>query len=145
MPQGIRRYGPGKFNTILDSYVYELSLDGGSDDCGDVGEIGIIYSRLELGSEALDAIKAEAVEDGDTLTSEEETLIKDSFGAILTENDQGFVSVDYIKTKKEYDKDWKEIEEEVEDMYEGDDGEDEEEEDEEEEKSSLENAEEEGE
>lgn len=33
---GIRPYGPGKFDTILDAYVYSVSCDGGCDDeCGD--------------------------------------------------------------------------------------------------------------
>ena len=28
----IRPYGPGKFNTMLDAYVYAVSMDGGCDD-----------------------------------------------------------------------------------------------------------------
>jgi hypothetical protein len=35
---GIRPYGPGKFGTIVDSYVYELSLNGPDDECGDVDD-----------------------------------------------------------------------------------------------------------
>ena len=32
MTDTIRPYGPGKFSTILDSYVYQVSLEGGCDD-----------------------------------------------------------------------------------------------------------------
>lgn len=120
MTQGIRRYGPGKFDTILDSYVYGLSLDGGAEDAGDVSEIGIVYSRIELGPDAVKDIEEKLAQDKEEpLTPEERELLEQSFGAILTENDQGFVSVDYFETKKEYDKDWKEVEAEVEEMYEG--------------------------
>ncbi len=128
MPTGIRRYGPGKFDTILDSYVYRLSLDG-AESVGDVSEIGIVYSRVKLGPDAVKDIEAEIErEKDDPLTDEERELVKDSFGAILTENDQGFVSVDYFDTEKEYNSDWKEIEEEVDSMYEEEEEEEEEEE-----------------
>jgi hypothetical protein len=129
MPNGIRRYGPGKFNTILDSYVYDLSLDG-ADTLGDVSEIGIVYSAVDLGPDALADIEKSVAKGNDgPLTPEERRLIEKSAGAILTENDQGFVSVDYFDTEDELDKDWEEIESEVDDMYEGDvDGEESEEE-----------------
>jgi hypothetical protein len=40
--QGIRPYGPGKFDTMLDAYVYDVSLDGGCDDeVGSVEENGM--------------------------------------------------------------------------------------------------------
>ncbi|MGI0150057.1 MAG: hypothetical protein ACREDF_11080 [Thermoplasmata archaeon] len=133
MTKGIRRYGPGKFDTILDSYVFSLSLDG-ADTVGDVSEIGIVYSRIELGADAVKGIEREIErEKDDPLTDEEHELVSGSFGAILTENDQGFVSVDYFETEKEYESDWKEIEEEVDSMYaDTEEGEEEEEEEEEE-------------
>ena len=31
MAKGIRRYGPGKFNTLIDSLVYDLDLSGAGD------------------------------------------------------------------------------------------------------------------
>ncbi|MGH9389852.1 MAG: hypothetical protein ACRD1Z_09565 [Vicinamibacteria bacterium] len=135
MTEGIRRYGPGKFDTILDSYVYILSLDG-ADTVGDVSEIGIVYSRIEFGSDAVRDIEREIErEKDDPLTDEERELVRGSFGAILTENDQGFVSVDYFETEKAYNSDWKKIEEEVDSMYEDteEEGEEEGEEEEEEE------------
>lgn len=46
----IRSYGPGKFDTILDSYVYAVSLDGGTDDeAGDVSECGAWYGLMRNG------------------------------------------------------------------------------------------------
>ena len=113
MPKGIRRYGLGKFKLAIDEYVYRLSLDG-VETIGDVSEIGIAYYRLELGPDALKDIEEEIRrEKGDPLTEEEKDLIRNSYGAILAEDDRGFVYVYYAGTKREYDAKWAEIEEEV--------------------------------
>lgn len=37
---GIRSYGPGKFDTILDAYVYDVSLNGADDECGESDSFG---------------------------------------------------------------------------------------------------------
>jgi hypothetical protein len=65
----------------------------------------------------------------------------ESVGAIMVENDQGFVTIDYYDDEDELDKDWEEVED---DASPGDDEEGEEEggEEDEEEESELENAEE---
>ena len=45
----IRSYGPGKFSTILDSYVYSVSLDGGCDEEeGSVDECGAWYGIMGM-------------------------------------------------------------------------------------------------
>lgn len=138
----IRRYGPGKYNTILDSYVHGLSLDGWEDEsAGGIDEVGIYYGRFQLGSEAAEAIEADAGRQKDELTDEEKDRINNSFGAIISENDQGFVYIDYYDTEKAYDKAWEEVEESVEggEEEEGEeDGEEEEEESEEEEEEEAE-------
>lgn len=148
---GIRRYGPGKFNTILDSIVYSMISEGmGSESCGDVSEVGFAAELIELGDD--DAVKdAEriAAESGDApLTQEEKDRLTSSVGAIMVENDQGFVTIDYYDDEKELDKDWEEIEDDAspEDEEEGEEEEEEEEgEEEEAQESELENAEEDGE
>ena len=110
---GIRRYGPGKFNTILDSIIYSMIGEGmGSESCGDVSEVGFSADSIELGDEeALKEVERIAAENNDTLTQEEKDMVLDSYGAILVENEQGFVSVDYYddEEEEELDKDWDEI------------------------------------
>lgn len=131
MPRGIRRYGPGKYNLIVDSYVHSTILEGmGDESCGDVSEVGFAADSVLLGSDSLDEIERIAAEDKSGLrgglTDEERDLIKESYGAIVVENDQGFVTVDYYDTQKEFDKDWAEVQDDA-------DGEEEEGEEEEEE------------
>lgn len=134
MSKGIRRYGPGKYNLIVDSYVHSTILEGmGDESCGDVSEIGWAADSVLLGPDSLEEIERIASEDKSGLrgglTDEERDLLKESYGAIVVENDQGFVSVDYYDNKKEFDKDWAEVQDDAE----GDDEEGEEEEEEEEE------------
>jgi hypothetical protein len=135
MSKGIRRYGPGKFNTILDSYIYAMIGEGmGAESCGDVSEVGFAAELIELGdADALKEVERIAKEEGDELTQEEKDMILESAGAIMVENEQGFVSVDYYDTEKEMKKDWAEIEEDA--------SSDEDDEDEDEEEESEENAE----
>lgn len=110
----IRSYGPGKFDDIIDSYVYALSAEGwDQDSVGDVTEVGVYLGRLHLGDEAAKRIVEIAAEQKDEITSEELEFIRSSYGAIYSENDQGFVSVSYYDTKEDYDADWKEAEDEV--------------------------------
>lgn len=113
MSKGIRRYGPGKYNTILDSYIHAMVLEGmGDQSCGDVSEVGFAADSIELGDEeALKEVERIAAEENDTLTQEEKDMVLDSYGAILVENEQGFVSVDYYDDEKEeeLDKDWDEV------------------------------------
>jgi len=49
MTNDIRPYGPGKFNTILDSYVYSVSLDGGCDEEESNSDAGIWYGLMRNG------------------------------------------------------------------------------------------------
>ncbi len=130
----IRRYGPGKYSTILDSYVHDLLMEGwGGETVGDVSEIGIAYDRFHLGDEGLKRIEELAKEQkDDPLTEEEGDLVSESFGVIVSENDQGFVYIDYYDKERDYDAAWKEVEESVEEGEEdeGEEGEEEEEEEE---------------
>ena len=109
----LRKYGPGKFNVIVDAYVHGLTLGGWGDGLGDVENFGY-YHVVELGKEGLTAIAKEAKAEGDKLTLEEARLIRKSAGAILEEDSQGFVNISYFKTKKALDKAWEKIEREYE-------------------------------
>jgi hypothetical protein len=109
-PQGIRSYGPGKFDTIVDSYVYSVSLDGGADEeLGDVSETGRWYGLMR-GQGLLEAVEKQAAEEKDQLTQDEKDLFKEEGGVILSEDDQGFVTVDYFDTKEALEQKWTEIE-----------------------------------
>lgn len=131
MSKGIRRYGPGKFNTILDGVIYGMVNSGiGDQSCGDVSEVGFYAESILLGPDAIPEAETEAKEfksrtDG-FLTDEEKDLIRNSYGAIMVENDQGFVSVDYYDTQEEYEADWAEIEEDASPEDEGEEDEEEE-------------------
>ena len=109
VPGGIRRDGPGKFDTIIDGYVHGLTLDGCAEQAGDVS-YGGHYSAVDLGPEALRSLHKEASEAGDRLTTEEEQLIAGSAGAIVREDGQGFVDVTYYDEEEEYRKAWGKVE-----------------------------------
>lgn len=116
----IRRYGPGKFDTILDKYVYQSTLDGGCEELGDV-ETFNHYAKVSLGQEGLKDIARMAKEDGDTLTMEECRLIRRSVGAIVETRNSGAVSVDYYSSKSALKRDWDRLEKEWGEMDSGDD------------------------
>ena len=112
VPGGIRPYGPGKFDSIIDGYVYDTTLDGCCEEAGDVSGPGW-HARVPLGDgETLKQIHEHAAEQGDQLTTEEEEQILNHAGAIVSENDQGFVGVSYYDTEKELEKAWADVEEE---------------------------------
>jgi hypothetical protein len=117
MSRGIRGYGPGKFNTIIDSLIYDMIGNGmGSESCGDVSEVGFYAESILLGPDAVEDVEKAAKGDSkakDALSPEEADLIKNSYAAVMVENEQGFVTVDYYETKKEFDKDWAEIEDDA--------------------------------
>jgi hypothetical protein len=115
MSRGIRRYGPGKFNTILDSVIYQMIGEGmGDESCGDVSEVGFYAEKIGLGPDAVKEAERIIDENGDgPLTDEERKMIEESVGAIMAENDQGFVTVDYYDKEKEFDKDWAEVEDDA--------------------------------
>lgn len=122
----IRSYGPGKFDTILDSYVYAVSLDGGADEeMGDVGGFGW-YGMMGNDEGVLaSAVIAEAKRAGEPLNKDETSFILSAKGGvIMTEDNQGFVGVAYFTSEKARRKRWKEIEEEYaefEEEYESED------------------------
>lgn len=114
----IRSYGPGKHDTILDSYVYELTLDGADEEMGAVDELNH-FALVKLGRDGLKDVARVAKQQGGKLTLEEARRIRRSYGAIVETNDQGFVNVGYYAKKATLDKEWKKIEREYEKYYSG--------------------------
>ena len=100
----IRAYGPGKFNTLIDEYVYGLSLDGCCDaETGDV-EHGSWYGYMSgnFPGEPDDR----SYED---LNQDERDFLAGVAGAIVSVDGQGFVSVEYFDALPALEAAWAEI------------------------------------
>ena len=96
----LRAYGPGKFDTVLDSFVYDLSLDGClAEESGDVSESGTWYGLLIGPIEISEA----------DLTDSENAFLAKQIGAILSENDQGFVDIEYFESAEDLEDSWSAI------------------------------------
>ena len=106
MSDGIRPYGPGKFNTILDSYVYSVSLDGGADEEeGSVQDTGVWYGIMRNGR----TIFRDHDPLLETLTPEEQEQLTESAGVIITEDSNGFVYVEYFDSPELMETEWSRI------------------------------------
>ena len=103
MPTGIRPYGPGKFNTILDAYVYEVSREGRTEeDCRmDDSWCGIMRGGLSIFKDHDPTC--------DELTDEEYQQLLRCAGIIMTENSDGFVHVAYYDDQKSLETVWVEM------------------------------------
>lgn len=110
----VRPYGPGKFDTMLDAAVYELSLDGGADEeVGSSSEAPGLWAGLMRNGEIM-AQRLEIEKDIDSTRAERDYLAKEGkAGVIMTENTQGFVSIEYYNNRKQLEKDWDELVEEL--------------------------------
>jgi len=102
----IRPYGPGKFSTILDSYVYSVSLDGGCDEEeGNVSECGEWYGIMRNGR----TIFRDHDPLLETLNTAEQDQLTSSTGVIIHEYSNGFVSVTYYDTDESLETAWSQI------------------------------------
>ncbi len=110
MTNEIRSYGPGKFNTILDAYVYSVSLDGGCDEeCGSVDEYGAWFGLMKNGR----TIFRDHDPMLESLNEAEQAQLTSSAGVIIREDSQGFVTVRYFDNMQALETAWQEIEREV--------------------------------
>lgn len=111
------RGNPGKFDSDLDQWCYQLSLEG-VETLGDVQTYGYHYSLLrDINFEELVGAAEDVGDDEHSVRRELRKHGMDRWkylGAIVTEDDQGFVSVDYYKGPSALDKAWDEKEMEVE-------------------------------
>ena len=100
---GLRPYGPGKFTTVLDSLVYEATLDGADEELGDVHDSGMWYGRLNapLYDEAMWA----------NLTEQERDFLRlNGAGAIVSEDSNGFAHVEYFGDTAALEREWARLE-----------------------------------
>jgi len=114
-PQGLRKAGGGKFDYVLDELVYAMSLDGGPDEqVGDAqGPTG--WAGLMRGLTVQEFEERAAELGAGQLTEGEKALIEAKPSAIIMENDQGFVAVDFL-TADEAEKEWAALEAEDEEL-----------------------------
>jgi hypothetical protein len=87
-----RSYGPGKFDDYASAYLYELSLDGTADDEIGEGDTSYLLMRGPF----------------------EHPQLRQYRGAIMFENGQGFVGVEWFTSKKKLDSEWDRIAREIE-------------------------------
>ena len=104
---GIRPYGPGKFDTILDSYVYGVTLNGGT-DAEFSSASGSWFGLLRHGRTIF--------QDHDpfleTLNDEERDKLTSAAGVIVREDSDGFVGVSYYHNEPALDAAWQQLEDE---------------------------------
>jgi hypothetical protein len=103
MNNAIRSYGPGKFSTILDSYVYSVSLDGGADEDATVG--GSWYGLMRNGR----TIFRDHDPMLESLNEAEQDKLTACAGVIVREDSDGFVAVHYYDTNDALELDWNNV------------------------------------
>jgi hypothetical protein len=119
--EGIRSYGPGKFFDIIDSYAYEITLDGGADEEVSLGEGNGWYGFMEIDEAFADRVHEIAKEHRDQLTDEEQDLLDESKAIIFFERSDGIVEATWYDDLKEAQEDWAKIEADVEEDEEPED------------------------
>ena len=100
----LRPYGPGKFDTRLDAYIYDLSMNGCDDETGETETTGW-YGLLR--GLAVDGGMADVSPAADLTRGERAYLRKHKAGAILSADAQGFVSVAYFASTRAMEKAWR--------------------------------------
>lgn len=114
--RAIREYGPGKFQTFVDAYLYSWSLDGTDDQVGEsdsTGWYGLLQGPFAYKFDESDYLPE--------LNSDEVAYIEHLAGVILFENSQGFVYVTAYESDSELESSWAKVSAEIEALYDQDD------------------------
>lgn len=103
--------GPGKFETsgTLGQLLYAVSLDGADEEAGDVSEYGRWYGLLK-GPFTLRELKRDYPAEYRQLDRDDIAALRGSVGAIVSENEQGFVDIVMYEAHGRLKKDWKAVE-----------------------------------
>lgn len=112
---GIRSYGPGKFSTILDSYVYQVSLDGNCDEETGSSDCGSWYGLMRNGR----TIFQDHDPMLDSLNEDEQAMLTGCAGVIIREDSDGFVCVSYRDSEEELNGEWGQALADTQDVLEG--------------------------
>lgn len=110
----IRRRGPGKFETILDSYLWEISLDGGADKEAGYEEGGGWFGAMYFDAGMLASLHNTAGDNNDKLTQDEADEILKNYGVIMFERSDGIVEVAWYDKQTDLEADWNRV---LEDVY----------------------------
>jgi hypothetical protein len=121
----IRSYGPGKFIKLIDSYAYEVTLDGADEELS-LGEGEGWYGLLQLDPKTRERVHQQAHYEEEDLTEEESDLLDDSAAVIFFERSDGIVEADWFDDMGKAKMAWDEIEAEFEEDEEDDEEEEEE-------------------
>jgi hypothetical protein len=116
MSADLRPYGPGKFSTMLDAYVYQVSLEGGCDSEAGDSSVNSWYGLMRNGRSVFrdhDPMLEQLTE-----AKSEFLLNAGSAGVIVREDSDGFVAVEYFDDRAALDARWQEIEAETEETEE---------------------------
>lgn len=109
MTDEIRAYGPGKFNTVLDSAVWNLAQDGVDEELADQGygwRGKIVIDNDTLGSDVTINVQ------DPKLNPAEIEFLNLQVGAILSETTDGHVDIEYFEDPEALQTRWAEIESE---------------------------------
>lgn len=115
MSKGIRPYGPGKYNQLIDSHASAVALDLGSDEELSL-EQGGYYALIRV-----DRAFRKAVEEKEELTDEEYELLRVTEAIIFYERSDGIVEAEWFDDVEEANDEWAAIEEELGEEEEEDD------------------------
>ena len=98
----IRPYGPGKFSTQVDAYVYELAQEGLNDEftSTDGSWLGLLQAAPET------PLYDPKVETKTELNGAEQRFLQTKAGVIIEENGDGLITVDYFETPEELNDAW---------------------------------------
>jgi hypothetical protein len=110
--RGIRGYGPGKFNSLLDSWAHTTALDGVDEEVS-IDDGGGWYGLIRINRPFRSAVKAEAKQENEKLNAAEKELLDTSAAVIFFERSDGIVETDWYENLEEAEQAWAEIENDV--------------------------------
>jgi hypothetical protein len=108
-PLGIIRRTVGKFDTLLDSYLWELSLEGGPDAEAGYPDGGGWFGLMRFDPAVLATLQNIAATHGDQLTEDEIKEIDANVGVILFERSDGIVEAAWYDDQAALEADWNNI------------------------------------
>lgn len=105
------RQTTGKFNFLLDAWVYAASLNGTCDaEAGSVSDHGVWFGMMRDGKRIFEGESSFR----EKLTDRERAFIDAQAGVILREDDLGFVQTDYYSDPSSLNRAWSAIEADIE-------------------------------
>ena len=105
MTHNLTQYGPGKFSFLVDALAYDASMDGCDEQCGEsdtTGWYGILRGPIDPPQTSDGAPLW-----GKRLSEDDRAFLADhKAGAIVCEDSQGFVAVDWFSDAEWLESRW---------------------------------------